>query len=77
MRKNTTIPFRVTQKYPDLLYKIQKAFNGGTLYQSTNSKKNTSDYRYSTVNFHRAIAVEKYFSKYHLQNNLKYLRYYY
>lgn len=73
--KNVRLPFRFTQKYPDLLYKIQNAFNGGVLYH--NVSKHTSDYRYSTVNFKRAIEVENYFNKFHLQNNMKYLRYCY
>lgn len=73
--KNITLPFRFTQKYPDLLYKIKKAFNGGVIYSSNNYNSNC--YRYSTITFKRAIIVENYFNKYHLVNDSKYLRYTY
>jgi len=71
--KNVKIPFRVTQKYPELIIKILNAFGGGTLYQNKTDKT----YRYSTVTFDRAFIVANYFDRFQLINNNKWMRYRY
>lgn len=85
--KNVTIPFRISQKHPDLIIKIRDAFGGGTLLQTSPESCNT--HRYSTVTFcstpfhpfrggkgvERAIQVAKYFDYYHLMNNNQWMRY--
>lgn len=69
--KNVTLVFRITQKCPELLEKIMKALNGGSMHKTLSD----NCYRYSTVNFKRAIFRASYFDNYTLQNNQKWLRY--
>lgn len=75
--KNVTLVFRITQKNDELLNKIMKALNGGTLYKTNTKTKTLSDncYRYSTMTFNRAIFRAKYFENFPLQNNQKLLCY--
>ena len=71
--KNVTLVFRITQKYPELINKISRALNGGTIFKSLSD----DCYRYSTVSFSRAIFRANYFDNFSLQNNQKWLRYCY
>lgn len=69
---NIIIPFRITQKNPDLLIKIKEVLQGGII---INNKDEF--YRYSTVSFYIAKKIVLYFETYHLQNQNQYLRYRY
>ena len=62
---NITIPFRIKQKYPELLNLIKKEL-GGNVFQF-----NDGMYSYSSTNFKIAYNICNYFDKYHLLNASK------
>lgn len=62
---NITIPFRIKQKYPELLNLIKKEL-GGNVYQF-----NDGMYSYSSTNFKIAYNIANYFDKFHLLNASK------
>lgn len=66
---NITLPFRIKQKYPELLNIIKEAL-GGNVYQF-----NDKMYNYSSTNFKVAYNIANYFDKYHLLNASKYINY--
>lgn len=66
---NIVLSFRIKQKYPELLYLVQRAL-GGNVYQF-----NDDMYSYSSTSFKVAYNVVNYFDKFHLLNTSKYLNY--
>ena len=63
------MPFRIRQKYPELLYLVKNAL-GGHVY-----KFKDNIYSYSSTNFKVAYNVANYFDNYHLLNASKYINY--
>ena len=66
---NIILPFRLKQKYPELLYLVKRAL-GGNVY-----KFNDNMYSYSSTNFKVAYNVANYFDKFHLLNASKFINY--
>ena len=66
---NIILPFRLKQKYPELLYLVKRAL-GGNVY-----KFNGNMYNYSSTNFKVAYNVANYFDKFHLLNASKFINY--
>jgi len=63
------LPFRIKQKYPELLNLVKEAL-GGNVYQF-----NDNMYSYSSINLKVAYNVANYFDKYHLLNASKFINY--
>jgi len=68
-RFNITLPFRIKQKYPELLNLVAKSL-GGKVY-----KFNDNIYSYSSINFKNAYNVANYFDNFHLLNASKFINY--
>ena len=66
---NITIPFRIKQKYPELLNLIKSEL-GGKVFLF-----NDGIYSYSSINFKIAYNIANYFDKYHLLNSSKWINF--
>ncbi len=66
---NITIPFRIKQKYPELLNLIKKELGGNVFHF------NDGMYNYSSTNFKIAYNICNYFDKYHLLNVSKWINF--
>jgi len=66
---NITLPFRIKQKYPELLNLVANAL-GGKVYRF-----NDNIYSYSSINFKNAYNVANYFDNFHLLNASKFINY--
>ena len=66
---NIVLPFRIKQKYPELL-ELVKAALGGSVFKFSDGM-----YSYSSTSFKVAYAVANYFDNYHLLNASKFLNY--
>lgn len=64
---NITLPFRIKQKYPELLILVKQHL-GGNVYQF-------KDKMFSSTNFKVAYNVANYFDIYHLLNASKWINY--
>jgi hypothetical protein len=66
---NITLPFRIKQKYPELLILVKQHL-GGNVYQFKDKM-----FSYSSTNFKVAYNVANYFDIYHLLNASKWINY--
>ncbi len=66
---NITLPFRIKQKYPDLLYFISNGLGGKVF------KFNDGMFSYSSISFKVAASVANYFDNFSLLNPSKHFNY--
>jgi hypothetical protein len=66
---NITLPFRIKQKYPDLLYFISNGLGGKVF------KFNDGMFSYSSISFKVAASVANYFDNFSLLNPSKHINY--
>lgn len=66
---NIVLPFRIKQKYPELLILVKEAL-GGSVHQFKDNS-----YCYNSINFKVAYNVANYFDKFHLLNASKFINY--